>query len=76
MAKLEDLVELRTADLARANDNLGSANKELAQLNIEMEQFLAVLTHDMRTPLTSIKGYASILRIGSWSASSKLTSPK
>lgn len=62
MAKLEDLVELRTADLARANDNLGSANKELAQLNIEMEQFLAVLTHDMRTPLTSIKGYASILR--------------
>lgn len=62
MAKLEDLVELRTADLARANDDLGSANEELAQLNKEMEQFLAVLTHDMRTPLTSIKGYASILR--------------
>ncbi|MBK8987068.1 MAG: hypothetical protein IPM39_13485 [Chloroflexi bacterium] len=56
MSQLEDLVELRTADLARANDDLGSANSELAQLNKEMEQFLAVLTHDMRTPLTSIKG--------------------
>ncbi|MCA9875898.1 MAG: HAMP domain-containing histidine kinase [Anaerolineales bacterium] len=62
MTKLEDLVELRTSDLARANDDLGNANSELAQLNKEMEQFLAVLTHDMRTPLTSIKGYASILR--------------
>lgn len=62
MAKLEDLVELRTADLARANEDLAGANGELAQLNREMEQFLAVLTHDMRTPLTSIKGYASILR--------------
>jgi signal transduction histidine kinase len=69
MVQLNDLVELRTADLAVANDDLAHANKELEALNEELEalnkekdQFLAVLTHDMRTPLTSIKGYSSILR--------------
>jgi signal transduction histidine kinase len=55
MDNLEDLVALRTQALAEAND-------ELSRLNKEKDQFLAVLTHDMRTPLTSIKGYSSIMR--------------
>lgn len=55
MDNLEELVELRTQALAQANS-------ELARLNNEKDQFLAVLTHDMRTPLTSIRGYGSILR--------------
>jgi signal transduction histidine kinase len=55
MAQLEELVELRTADLAQVN-------KELEEVNQEKDAFLAVLTHDMRTPLTSIKGYASVLK--------------
>ncbi|MDX1663835.1 MAG: HAMP domain-containing sensor histidine kinase [Candidatus Promineifilaceae bacterium] len=55
MDRLEDLVELRTRDLAEAND-------ELEQLNEQKDAFLAVLTHDMRTPLTNIHGYASLLR--------------
>jgi signal transduction histidine kinase len=55
MTQLEEMVELRTADLAKANQELESVNKD-------KDAFLAVLTHDMRTPLTSIKGYASVLR--------------
>ncbi|MCP4422631.1 MAG: HAMP domain-containing histidine kinase, partial [Chloroflexi bacterium] len=55
MDNLEELVDIRTADLSKAND-------ELAELNIEKDAFLAVLTHDMRTPLTSVKGYASLIR--------------
>lgn len=62
LEQLEELVELRTADLAWANENLADANKELEELGKEKDSFLAVLTHDMRTPLTSIKGYGSILR--------------
>ena len=62
LEQLEELVELRTADLAWANENLADANKELEGLSKEKDAFLAVLTHDMRTPLTSIKGYGSILR--------------
>lgn len=55
MEKLEDLVALRTKDLEETNI-------ELEQVSKDKDAFLAVLTHDMRTPLTSIKGYASILR--------------
>jgi signal transduction histidine kinase len=55
MEQLEELVALRTKDLEETNS-------ELEQVSKDKDAFLAVLTHDMRTPLTSIKGYASILR--------------
>ncbi len=55
MVQLEEMVALRTKELE-------DANEELQSLHEEKNAFLAVLTHDMRTPLTSIKGYSSILR--------------
>lgn len=55
MAKLEELIELRTQALK-------DANQELANLHKEKDAFLGVLTHDMRTPLTSIHGYATLMR--------------
>ena len=55
MDQLEEMVALRTKELE-------DANEELKELHEEKNSFLAVLTHDMRTPLTSIKGYSSILR--------------
>lgn len=54
MEELEDLVTTRTQALAQAND-------ELERLHREKDAFIGVLTHDMRTPLTTIKGYGSIL---------------
>jgi signal transduction histidine kinase len=55
MDQLEELVQLRTQALS-------DANKKLADLHKDKDAFLAVLTHDMRTPLTSILGYADLLR--------------
>jgi signal transduction histidine kinase len=55
MGKLEEMVALRTQALA-------DANQKLETLHQEKNSFLAVLTHDMRTPLTSIRGYGSIMR--------------
>lgn len=56
MARLEEMVTQRTQDLAEAN-------KSLADLHREKDAFLAVLTHDMRTPLTSILGFADLLAV-------------
>jgi signal transduction histidine kinase len=55
LEELEGLVASRTQELAKANE-------ELERLHREKDAFIGVLTHDMRTPLTSIKGYGSILR--------------
>lgn len=54
MVKLEEMVAMRTQALAEANQKLEALHKE-------KDAFLAVLAHDMRTPLTSIKGYSCIL---------------
>ena len=55
LEQLEDLVAERTQELVAANESLGELNKQ-------KDAFLAVLTHDMRSPLTNIHGYASLLR--------------
>jgi RND family efflux transporter MFP subunit len=44
--------------LAGANANLASANEELGALHEEKDAFLAVLSHDMRSPLTNIHATA------------------
>ena len=55
MDRLEELVSTRTQELA-------GANNQLKELHKEKDAFLTVLTHDMRSPLTSIHGFASMLR--------------
>ena len=41
---------------------IAERTQELAQLNAEKDAFLALLTHDMKSPLTSIGIYAEMLR--------------
>ncbi len=55
LEQLEELVAERTQELVAANESLANLNKQ-------KDAFLAVLTHDMRSPLTNIHGYASLLR--------------
>ncbi len=62
MDNLEGLVEARTSDLDFAINEMASLNEEMVALAQEKDAFLSVLTHDMRTPLTSIKGFGEILR--------------
>ncbi len=58
MALLEEKVQARTADLARANESL-------RELSAQKDAFFAVITHDMRSPLTSMLGFADLLgRVG------------
>lgn len=52
---LEAIVEERTQELSEHRD-------QLAQLNEEKNAFLAVLTHDMKSPLTTIGLYTAVIR--------------
>jgi len=59
---LEGLVMERTADLAARKAELEEANARLTMLDDLKSSFLTTVSHDMRTPLTSILGYSRLVR--------------
>jgi signal transduction histidine kinase len=61
---LEEEVLARTERLREANVALARANLELAELAQRRERMLLEVSHDMRTPLTSVKGAAENLLDG------------
>ena len=68
---LEELVETRTGELAKANEGLMQANERLAHMNEELlgathakDDFLAAMSHELRTPLNSIIGFTNMMLRG------------
>ncbi|HEY0322934.1 MAG TPA: ATP-binding protein [Pyrinomonadaceae bacterium] len=67
---LEELEDKRT-ELERVNTELGATNRELNEANAKLrelsemkEEFLALTTHDLRSPLTVISGVISFFTSG------------
>lgn len=58
---LERKVENRTKDLALANDRLSQVVGELQMANEELNTFSYSVSHDLRSPLRSMKGFSQIL---------------
>ena len=54
-ASLEKEVEWRTHDVQ-------AKNKELLKKNEEIENFIHIISHDLKAPIVSIQGFASILK--------------
>lgn len=54
---LAEKVRQRTAQLHRANDQLRDLDKA-------KDEFISMASHQLRTPLTTVKGYASMLEEG------------
>jgi signal transduction histidine kinase len=49
--------------LTRLNQEVSGQNHELAQLNRVKNQFLSIISHDVRAPLTSLQGVLSLARL-------------
>ena len=59
-ALLYQQLQVINRKLADANDNLNYANEELKKLDAAKSEFLSIASHQLRTPLTIIKGYLSL----------------
>ncbi|MHC1790099.1 sensor histidine kinase [Solidesulfovibrio sp.] len=59
---LERRVAERTDTLTRQAAELAEANGRLLELDALKSGFLATVTHDLRTPLTSVMGFAKLTR--------------
>lgn len=70
-ASLERIVDERTEELQATNEELEQTNEELAHALAEIERasesksaFLRTMSHEMRTPLNSVIGFADLLASG------------
>lgn len=63
-AHLEQKVQERTHALEKANAALEKTNRELARLEQSRRHLLSNISHDLRTPITSIQGYLEAILDG------------
>ncbi len=55
-------LEANSRELARTARQLQAANEKLTNLSIQKDSFLSQISHELRTPMTSIRAFAEILR--------------
>jgi len=55
-------LESQSAELTRTALQLREANEMLTQLSVQKDAFLSQISHELRTPMTSIRAFSEILR--------------
>jgi signal transduction histidine kinase len=63
---LREEVQSLVKDLQNTNTKLEVANEKLKELDQMKSEFLSLATHQIRAPLTAIKGYASLILEGDY----------
>ncbi|MFD0979393.1 ATP-binding protein [Tropicimonas aquimaris] len=57
-------LEAQSEELERTARQLREANQKLTELSIQKDAFLSQISHELRTPMTSVRAFAEILREG------------
>jgi hypothetical protein len=54
-------LEAKSGELERTARQLRDANEKLTQLSVQKDAFLSQISHELRTPMTSIRAFSEIL---------------
>ena len=62
MLEYSSQLEEKSRELSETAAQLRSANEKLTQLSLQKDSFLSQISHELRTPMTSIRSFSEILR--------------
>jgi len=62
MKEYSSQLETKSQELSRIARQLGDANEKLTKLSVQKDAFLSQISHELRTPMTSIRSFSEILR--------------
>ncbi|MGR3659651.1 MAG: histidine kinase dimerization/phospho-acceptor domain-containing protein, partial [Paracoccaceae bacterium] len=64
MLEYSSQLEEKSAELTRTARQLRDANEKLQELSVQKDAFLSQISHELRTPMTSIRAFSEILMDG------------
>ncbi|MCK4712968.1 MAG: sodium:solute symporter, partial [Marinosulfonomonas sp.] len=64
MMEYSSQLEAKSAELGRTARALREVNEKLTDLSVQKDAFLGQISHELRTPMTSIRAFSEILREG------------
>jgi len=64
MLEYSSQLEAKSAELTRTARQLRAANDKLTALSVQKDAFLSQISHELRTPMTSIRSFSELLRDG------------
>ncbi|WP_176438531.1 ATP-binding protein [Actibacterium lipolyticum] len=64
MMEYSNQLEAKSEELSRTARQLREANEKLTELSIQKDAFLSQISHELRTPMTSIRAFSEILMDG------------
>ncbi|UYV35905.1 ATP-binding protein [Rhodobacteraceae bacterium D3-12] len=62
MMEYSSQLEAKSSELSRTARQLREANEKMTQLSVQKDAFLSQISHELRTPMTSIRAFSEILR--------------